>query len=179
MKPLAEHMAFYGRYHRDLRNRATHYVGVPMIAFSILIPMGLARFSLGGVEVSAAWGFALAVLAYYLGRDLTLGLVAAAIFVPLTYAADRLAQTSLGLSMGVFAGCFVGGWVLQLMGHAYEGRRPALVDNLFQVIIAPIFLIAEAIIALGLKRDLKSEVARLAAARPSGAAGTETSKGGR
>ena len=162
MKSLPEHMAFYGRYHRDPRNKATHYVGVPLIAFSILVPMGLARFSLGGVDGSLAWVFTAVVLAYYLSRDLMLGVIAAAIFLPLTFAADRLAQASLGLSMGVFAGCFVAGWVLQVIGHAFEGRRPALVDNFFQVLVAPVFLIAEAVIALGLKRDLEAEVARLA-----------------
>ena len=161
MKPLAEHIAFYGRYHTDPRNRATHYVGVPLIAFSILIPMGLVRFAVGGAEGSLAWAFALVVLAYYLSRDLTLGAIAAAIFLPITFGADRLAQASLGLSLGIFAACFASRWTLQLVGHAFEGRRPALVDNLFQVLIAPIFLIAEAAIALGLKRDLEAEVARL------------------
>ncbi len=163
MKSLAEHMAFYGRYHRDPRNRATHYLGVPLIAFSILIPMGLVRFSMGGVEASLAWAFVAVVLAYYLSRDFTLGVVAVAIFVPITTLADRLAQASLGLSMGIFAACFVGGWVLQLIGHAYEGRRPALVDNFFQIFVAPVFLIAEALIALGLKRDLHAEITRLSA----------------
>ena len=43
---------------------------MPLIAFLILIPMGLARFAVGGVDLSLAWGFAVAVLAYYLSRDL-------------------------------------------------------------------------------------------------------------
>ena len=42
----------------------------------------------------------------------------------------------------VFGVSFVGGWALQLLGHGYEGRRPALVDNLFQVVIAPMMYIA-------------------------------------
>jgi uncharacterized membrane protein YGL010W len=54
----------------------------------------------------------------------------------------------------------VGGWVFQLIGHAIEGRRPALMDNFFQVFIAPIFLIAELFFALGLRRELQASVRR-------------------
>ncbi|MEY2953064.1 MAG: hypothetical protein RLZZ401_1151, partial [Pseudomonadota bacterium] len=31
MKTLIDHLAQYGAYHRDPRNIATHFVGVPMI----------------------------------------------------------------------------------------------------------------------------------------------------
>ena len=58
----------------------------------------------------------------------------------------------------VFAVFFVGGWVFQLAGHAWEGRRPALVDNLFQAFIGPMFPMAEPLIALGLKCDLKAAI---------------------
>ena len=53
---------------------------------------------------------------------------------------------------------FVGGWVFQLVGHVFEGRRPALSDNLFQIFIAPIFLVAEVFFALGLKRDVRRKI---------------------
>jgi hypothetical protein len=42
-----------------------------------------------------------------------------------------------------------------------ERRRPVLVDNMFQVFVAPLFLIAEADIALGLKKRLARDVAAL------------------
>src|SRR6266568_2690096 len=62
-----------------------------------------------------------------------------------------------------FGASFVGGWIFQLAGHAFEGRRPALADNLFQIFVAPIFLMAEVFFALGLKREvLKKVEARLA-----------------
>ncbi len=53
---------------------------------------------------------------------------------------------------------FAGGWIFQLVGHVFEGRRPALADNLFQIFIAPIFLVAEAFFALGLKRELLKKI---------------------
>ena len=40
----------------------------------------------------------------------------------------------------------------------FEGRKPALADNLFQIFIAPIFLVAELFFALGLKRDVRKKV---------------------
>ena len=49
---------------------------------------------------------------------------------------------------------FVGGWVLQFLGHHYEGKRPALLDNIFQGFIGPMFLVAETMVALGYRADL-------------------------
>ena len=48
---------------------------------------------------------------------------------------------------------FVGGWILQLVGHVFEGRKPALADNLFQIFVAPIFLCAELFFALRLQAE--------------------------
>jgi uncharacterized membrane protein YGL010W len=53
-----------------------------------------------------------------------------------------------------FAVLFVGGWILQLVGHVFEGRKPALADNLFQIFVAPVFLCAELFFALGYKSAL-------------------------
>jgi uncharacterized membrane protein YGL010W len=61
-----------------------------------------------------------------------------------------------------FAVLFVGGWILQLVGHGFEGRKPALADNLFQIFVAPIFLAAEAFFALGYKPHLHQRVQRRA-----------------
>lgn len=43
-----------------------------------------------------------------------------------------------------------------------EGRRPALADNLFQILVAPIFLCAEIFFALGYKPRLHEAVQRRA-----------------
>ena len=53
-----------------------------------------------------------------------------------------------------FIALFVGGWVLQFLGHHYEGKRPALIDNIFQAFIGPMFLVAEAMVVMGQRRDL-------------------------
>ena len=49
---------------------------------------------------------------------------------------------------------FVAGWVIQLIVHGFEGRRPALMVNLLQIFMAPAYLIAEMLFAVGLERGL-------------------------
>jgi uncharacterized membrane protein YGL010W len=158
MKTMAEQMAFYAAYHRNARNRATHFIGVPAIAFAILIPMAWVAVSLGGGQVSLAMAFVFAVLAYYLRLDFLIGITAVIIFVPMLILAEWVAGLTLTTGLITFAVSFVGGWILQLIGHVFERRRPALADNLFQVFVAPLFLIAEVYLALGFKKTLAAEV---------------------
>ena len=40
---FARQLAIYASYHRDERNRATHFIGIPAIVFAILVPLALAR----------------------------------------------------------------------------------------------------------------------------------------
>jgi uncharacterized membrane protein YGL010W len=96
---------------------------------------------------------------HYLLLDLPLGLAMAAVLALLLWAGERLAALGSVAGWSAFAVLFIGGWMLQLVGHVFEGRRPALVDNLFQsIFIAPLFLCAEAFFALGYKRQLHAAV---------------------
>jgi uncharacterized membrane protein YGL010W len=103
-----------------------------------------------------------ALLLYYLMLDVPLGLAMGAVFALMLWGAEPLSQAPLFIGLTWFLILFVGGWALQLWGHAYEGRKPALVDNLFQIFVAPIFLAAEVFFALGFKPRLHEEVQRRA-----------------
>lgn len=153
-------MAMYSSYHRDGRNKASHLLGVPMVAFSILVPMAMATTGLavGGYDISLATLFGLAVLAYWLRMDATLGIVTAALFVPLFLLASWTVAQGSGFAWSVFGATFVGGWIVQLAGHAFEGRRPALTDSFIQVFIAPMFIVAEVLFAAGLRHDIRDAV---------------------
>ena len=159
MKSIEEQMSTYAAYHQDARNKATHFIGVPIIALSLFIPLAWPRLELGGVAISAAMVLMAVFVVYYLALDIVLGLAMLIIFGVLLWAGERIA--ALGTTPGWiwFAVLFIGGWMLQLVGHVFEGRRPALVDNLFQsIFIAPLFLCAEAFFALGYKRQLHAAV---------------------
>jgi uncharacterized membrane protein YGL010W len=158
MKTLEEQMAFYAAYHHDARNKATHFVGVPLIVLALFIPLAWPRVELGGFAVTAAMLLAALVLAYYLLLDLLLGAAMVIVFGVLLWAGERIAELGAPGGWSWFAVLFVGGWALQLLGHVFEGRRPALTDNLFQIFIAPIFLCAEIFFALGYRAKLRSAV---------------------
>ena len=162
MKTLEDQMSFYAAYHQDARNKATHFIGVPMIAFSLMIPMGWWRADIGGITISAALVVTSILLLYYLILDIPLGLASCVVFALMLWGADTLSQLPLMASLAWFLALFVAGWALQLWGHVYEGRKPALVDNLFQVFVAPIFLAAEVFFALGYKPALHESVQRRA-----------------
>ncbi len=152
-------MAMYTTYHRDPRNRLTHFFGIPAIVLSLLILLALVRFPLAGFELSLAFVIGLAVLLLWIALDLAIGAAMSLFLVPAWALSEWLAATaSSGAIWSLFGVLFVGGWILQLWGHVYEGRRPALVSNLFQALIGPMFLAAEVFFALGLKRDLKRRI---------------------
>jgi uncharacterized membrane protein YGL010W len=162
VKTLEDQMSLYAAYHQDARNKATHFVGVPVIVFSLMIPLGWLRAEIGGVTLSAALVVTSALLLYYLLLDIPLGLAMGVVFALMLWGAEPLSQASLFVSLTWFLILFAGGWALQLWGHIYEGRKPALVDNLFQIFVAPIFLAAEAFFAIGYKPRLHEAVQRRA-----------------
>ena len=64
--------------------------------------------------------------------------------------------TSLWLSWSI--GLFVVGWVFQFIGHYFEGRKPAFVDDIMGLAIGPLFVVAEVVFMLGFRKDLKAAV---------------------
>jgi uncharacterized membrane protein YGL010W len=57
----------------------------------------------------------------------------------LIFVGEKIAALGTAPGWTWFAVLFVGGWLLQRAGHVFEGRKPALADNFFQIFVAPIF----------------------------------------
>ncbi len=147
---FVEQMAMYAAYHGDPRNRALHFIGVPMIAFALLVPMALVKFAwIGAYPVSIATLFGAAVMTYWIVLDWRIGGTTAIVTLPLLALAAWVSTMGAAAALTVFGVSFVGGWIIQLIGHGIEGRKPALLDNLLQIFIAPTFLTAEAGFTLG------------------------------
>src|SRR5881392_2217411 len=79
MKSLEDQMGIYAAYHQDARNKATHFIGVPIIIVSLFIPLAWLRVELGGFPITAAMLFAAVVLLYYFVLDVPLALAMLAV----------------------------------------------------------------------------------------------------
>jgi len=164
MRSALDLLSQYATYHRDRRNIASHFIGVPMIVFAVGVLLAHPNFVLWGLTLSPAWiAFALAAL-WYLSRGiLTLGLAVSAAVGLLLLLAERVAAGSGVASWLAWGfGFFVVGWVIQFVGHWYEGKKPAFVDDILGLLVGPMFVTAEAMFAFGWNKPLLNEIERRA-----------------
>lgn len=158
MTSLVDRLASYAEYHRDKRNIATHFVGIPMIVVGT--QSALARIGIGPINAAAAaTGLA---TRYYRAIDPTFGMAMGAVLTAAYGAGTALAALPLPLWAGATAGLFFGGWALQFVGHYFEGKKPAFMDDLRGLLDGPLFLVAETAFAVGLAPELRAEVERRA-----------------
>ncbi len=157
MRNLEQQITQYAAYHRDRRNIATHFIGVPMIVFSVVL--ALVPWTIFGVNLAlVAVGIA---AVYYLVLDLALGTAMLAFlffccYLVAVYLNARLDNT--GAIMGLAVSLFIIGWAIQFVGHKFEGMKPAFTDDIIGLAIGPLFIMTELFFALGLKPGLKKYV---------------------
>lgn len=158
MRTLTDHLAQYAAYHRDRRNITTHFIGIPMIVVAVIALLSRPSLTLLGVALSPAVLLVVAATIFYLILDLRFGIVMAVLNALALWAGYALAAQSTGVWLSAGIGLFVVGWVFQFVGHYYEGRKPAFVDDIAGLIIGPLFVVAEAAFGLGLREELRREV---------------------
>ncbi|MCC8402997.1 DUF962 domain-containing protein [Paraburkholderia sp. MMS20-SJTN17] len=161
MRTLTQQLTQYAAYHRDRRNIATHFVGIPMIVLALAVLLSRLSFGAGmfPVTLSPAWLLFVAATVYYLALDVPLGVAMACVSaLCLTFGEWIAARTTLvWLATGI--GLFVAGWVFQFVGHvAYEHRKPAFVDDVIGLLIGPLFVLAEALFGIGWRPELRDAI---------------------
>ncbi|MFY3383434.1 DUF962 domain-containing protein [Paracidovorax sp. MALMAid1276] len=158
MKTLIDHLAQYAAYHRDPRNIHTHFVGVPMIMFAVVVLLSRPTWQLGDLPASPALAAALASCFFYFRLDFRFGVAMAALLSAMLVGGQWLALQGTALWLAAGVGLFVVGWVIQFIGHYYEGRKPAFVDDLAGLIVGPLFVVAELGFLLGLRKEVQAEI---------------------
>jgi uncharacterized membrane protein YGL010W len=149
-------LAFYARYHRDPRNCATHYLGIPMLFLAAILPLQALRIAVGSFQLPLAVVLTLPALIGWMVLDLGVGAALFLLLCPLFAIAELIVDAgSAFLMWSAVAALFLIGWSFQFLGHAvFERRRPAFVDDLSQTLIGPMFVVAKMLVGLGLRGDL-------------------------
>lgn len=162
-RPASDLLAQYARYHRDRRNIATHFVGVPLIVFGVAVLLARPAVWVDGQPLTLAWLVFTLAAGWYLTRGhLGLGLAVSGAVGGLVALAHPLAQGSATLWLASGLGCFVLGWMAQFLGHWYEGRRPAFADDLVGLLVGPMFVVLEALAPSGWFKPLMTHIERVA-----------------
>lgn len=158
MKTITDHLADYAAYHRNKRNIMTHLVGIPMIVVALLILLSRPSWEVFNLIISPAIIVSAIAALFYLKLDIALGLLMTLLLGLAVWVASHAAllPTNQWLIWGV--GLFVVGWVFQFIGHYFEGKKPAFVDDIMGLAIGPLFVVAEVVFFLGGKKQLHRDI---------------------
>ena len=163
MRNATELLAQYAEYHRDRRNIVSHFIGVPMIVFGVLVILARPVVPVLGLSLTPAWvAFALTALWYLTRGDLMLGVTTSIVVAVLLKLGEQVADGSIQSWLIWGGGFFLFGWIIQFIGHWYEGRKPAFVDDVIGLVVAPMFVTAELMFMFGWNRPLLAEIERRA-----------------
>jgi len=161
MRTLTQQLTQYAAYHRDRRNIATHFVGIPMIvlALAVLSSRPAWLFAALPMPLSPAWVLFVVATLYYLVLDVPLGLMMAGFSALCLACGQWLAAQSTLTWLAAGIGLFVVGWVFQFVGHiAYEHRKPAFVDDVVGLLMGPLFVLVEALFGFGWRPALREAI---------------------
>eukprot|EP00744_Colponema_vietnamica_P012518 GILI01017568.1.p1 GENE.GILI01017568.1~~GILI01017568.1.p1 ORF type:complete len:207 (-),score=38.38 GILI01017568.1:115-735(-) len=169
---LVSHFAGYGSYHNNMINKIIHIICVPLIVWSLMMLLRLIPFTFviesaprffshwaatPGWEPHWAFFFSVILLIYYYVLDFGVGFVSSCLFALMYYTSNLVfnACGSLACILTVALVVHIVSWVFQFIGHGvFEKRRPALIDNIFQVFVAPFFVTLEVMFLFGYKKEV-------------------------
>jgi len=167
---LEKQLAFYGAYHHNPVNIGIHITCVPAILLTSLLlasnspnvplPQWLTIPNLP-VNLGTVSAF------LYSGLYVLMEPVAGSMVFPLIMGGTAYSNHLLG-KYGSTANKWAGAinviaWIAQFVGHGkFEGRAPALLDNLVQALfLAPFFVWMEILFFLGYRPELKARVDKM------------------
>ena len=158
MTNLERLLSQYAAYHLDRNNIVTHFVGIPLIVFSILCLTARAGVEISGFSVTLAMVLIVLSSIYYISLDKLFGVLMLILFALVYPLAVNIAVLPMWSWLGASIGIFVVGWVFQFVGHYFEKKKPAFVDDLIGLAIGPLFVLAEFVFLLGLRKPLHERI---------------------
>ena len=128
----------YEDYHTHPINKIIHVICIPLIVLTTCNLLSTIKVLFGSVKLELSEILMFLMLGYYLYHSFLTFLVMLFYFFTILTAAYiwRLNKNYMYQSLCVF----IFAWVMQFVGHAIEGNRPALFDSLIQTFTqAPVF----------------------------------------
>jgi uncharacterized membrane protein YGL010W len=122
----------YAGYHMDRRNRACHAVGIPLILLGTMGIFHLVAFR--PIDLAIVAG--IATLLYYFFIDPRGALISTVLFA-------IIYEVAIRVPWQIALAALVVGWVLQLVGHRFEGTKPKFLENLVYLLIGPLYFFEE------------------------------------
>ena len=164
MKTDVEQLSTYKSVHLNRNNVKTHFIGVPMIVWALMVLLSLVQLPLTIPSLESPLTLAMVaftgVLIYYFMLNFSLAIGQIIFIVPALYSAHLVSLTANALWVAL--GVFVIGWIIQFIGHHFEKAKPAFVDDLNQLLIGPFFIMAETFFMFGALKKLDDEITPLA-----------------
>lgn len=130
MRKIDDLFERYGESHRNPRNKAIHWICVPLIVWSVLAALW------AWSPVAAYAGIALAVAYYaWLSPAIAVGMlsVVALMVYPLTLLGTHVITVAIVV--------FVLAWVGQFIGHRIEGKKPSFFEDVSFLLVGPAWLL--------------------------------------
>jgi uncharacterized membrane protein YGL010W len=122
-------LAEYATYHRDKRNRLCHEIGIPLIVLGIVVALRLVHF--GPVDLAMV---AIVATSFYYAKLVGGAAVNAIVGFVVLYAIATFLTWPFAIA------AFVLGWILQFVGHYFEGKNPAFLTNLLHLLVGPLWI---------------------------------------
>ena len=132
----------YGRYHNNATNIAIHIIFVPLIFATLLYMLRYLSKEYFASEFNYGTLIPILLVPLYVYVDFMLGLFTGIQYLLLDYFINKVTFNIDGISdIKIMIIIHIFSWIIQFIGHgAFEGRKPALMDNLLLTLNAPIFV---------------------------------------
>ncbi|MGH8184737.1 MAG: DUF962 domain-containing protein [Rhodanobacteraceae bacterium] len=145
MRSINDWFGSYAADHQNPTNRAIHWVCVPIIMWAVIAALWTVP-SISAWTRQGMWAVLAMIAAYFFYHRLSHKLAYA---MALVFIVSGLIAAALYGALGprglliLAAVLFVLAWIGQFIGHAIEGRRPAFLTNIVQLLIGPAWLMGK------------------------------------
>jgi len=165
---LEKQLSFYGAYHHNHVNVAIHMIFVPAILATSLLfatnsPTLLslpAWLSIPNLPLNLGTLGGLGYAGFYILLEPVAGTCTFPLIMGWVAYANHLTSTIPAVANKISLVIFIVSWTIQFIGHGvFEGRAPALLDNLVQALVmAPFFVFLEVLFKFGYRPELQIRV---------------------